>query len=467
MPQPRSLFEKIWDAHAILVSGESETLLYVTRALVQDSSRHAFEDLREAGRKVHRPAQIFASPDHYTPTLNRAQGFADPEYRFMVEGLAKNARDFGFTHFAMDDERQGILHVIAPEQGITLPGIVLCAPDSHTATNGAVGCLAFGIGTSETTHVLASQTLWLRKPKSMRVRVEGPRGFGITAKDVILAIIARTTVAGGVGHVVEYAGSTLRAMSMEERMTVCNMSIEFGARAGTVAPDETTFRYLHGRPFAPKGEAWERALDDWRRLPSDPDARFDREVELDAREIVPMVTWGTTPDTGLPITGRVPDPAREPDPVKRAGMERALKYMALTPGTPLAGLAIDRVFIGSCTNARIEDLRAAAEVARRGKVKVPAWVVPGSGLVKRQAEAEGLDRVFRAAGFEWREPGCSMCTGNIDKIEAGERCASTINRNFEGRMGWGSRAHLVSPTMAAAAALAGVLIDVRTLGDSR
>ncbi|MBI4081111.1 MAG: 3-isopropylmalate dehydratase large subunit [Candidatus Lambdaproteobacteria bacterium] len=467
MPQPRTLFEKIWDDHVILVNEAGETLLYVGRALLHDSANHAFDQLRQEGRPVRRPGQLLASPDHYVPTLGRARGIANPEYRQQVEALEASSRAAGITHFGLLDPRQGILQVVAPEQGMSLPGLVICGGDSHTGTNGALGCLAFGIGTSEVAHVLATQTIWLRKPKSMRVRVEGRRGFGVAAKDVILALIAKVSAAGGVGHVVEYAGSVVRAMSMEERLTVCNMSIEFGARTGTVAPDETTFRYVEGRPFAPKGAQWEKALRDWRALPSDPDARFDREVALEGGEIAPMVTWGTNPETAVPITARVPDPAGEPDPGKRADMERALKYMALQPGTALAGLPIDRVFIGSCTNSRIEDLRAAADVAGRGKARVSAWVVPGSGLVKRQAEAEGLDRVFRAAGFEWREPSCSACTGSIDSIGPGERCASTINRNFEDRMGRGGRVHLVSPAMAAAAALAGALTDVRTLGENR
>jgi len=465
MSAPRTLFEKLWSAHEILVSDSGETLLYIDRLLLHEGSQHAFEDLRAAGRPVKNPGQVFCFTDHYVPTLNRAQGIADPEIRHMVELLQRNAAENGIAQFSMGDARQGILHIVGPEQGITQPGIVLAGADSHTSTHGALGCLAFGVGASESTHVLATQALWLRKPKTMRITVTGRRPFGVSAKDVILAIIARIGAGGAVGHAIEYAGDTIRALSMEERMTVCNMSIEGGGRAGMIAPDDTTFAYVAGRPYAPQGAAWEQALAHWRTLPSDPDAAFDREVTLAAADIAPMVTWGTSPETALPITGRIPDPAAEGDPARRADMEKALHYMGLAPGTPLSEVAVDRVFIGSCTNARIEDLRAAAEVAKGRRAVVPTWVVPGSGLVKAQAEAEGLDAVFRAAGFEWREPGCSLCTAiNGDMLQPGERCASTSNRNFQGRQGRGGRTHLVGPAMAAAAAVTGRLADVRRLG---
>jgi 3-isopropylmalate/(R)-2-methylmalate dehydratase large subunit len=414
---------------------------------------------------VRHPERSVATADHYVPTAPGTAAATDPELRALVDDLARHTAEAGIAHLGMGDPRQGIVHVIGPEQGLTLPGITLVCGDSHTATHGALGALAFGIGSSEVEHVLATQCLWQRKPAVMRVRVDGPRPFGVTAKDVILAVIARIGAAGGTGHAIEYAGSTLAAMSMEERMTVCNMSIEAGARAGMIAPDETTYAYLEGRPHAPRGDLWGRALAFWKTLPSDADAVFDREAGLDARDIAPMVTWGTSPQDALPVTERIPDPAAAGDAVRRASMERALRYMGLTPGTPLVGVPVDRVFIGSCTNSRLEDLRAAAAVARGRRAVVPAMVVPGSGLIKRAAEAEGLDRVFTAAGFEWREPGCSMCVGmNGDLGRAGERCASTSNRNFEGRQGQGVRTHLMSPAMAAAAAVTGRLADVRTLG---
>jgi 3-isopropylmalate/(R)-2-methylmalate dehydratase large subunit len=382
----------------------------------------------------------------------------------MLDALARDTAAAGITHFGVGDARRGIVHVIGPEQGLTQPGIVLVCGDSHTATHGALGALAFGIGSTEVEHVLATQCLWQRKPKVMRITVDGRLGRGVGAKDVILAIIATIGAAGGVGHALEYAGSAIRAMSMDERMTVCNMSIEAGARAGMIAPDDTTFAYLHGRPFAPREASWEAALAYWRTLPSDADARFEREVSLDAAAIAPTVTWGTSPQDALPVTERVPDPAREPDPARRATMERALGYMGLTPGTPLTEVKVDRVFIGSCTNSRLDDLRAAAAVAKGRRAIVPAWVVPGSGLVKEAAEAEGLDRVFRDAGFQWREAGCSMCVGmNGETAGEGVRVASTSNRNFEGRQGKGARTHLVSPAMAAAAAVTGRLADVRSL----
>ena len=412
---------------------------------------------------MRRPDLSFATADHYVLTTPGTPT-ADAERGRMVESLTRHTGEQGVTFFGVGDDRRGIVHVIGPEQGLTLPGILLVCGDSHTATHGAFGCLAFGVGSTEVEHVMLTQTLWQKKPKSMRVTVEGRLGFGVTAKDVILAVIARIGAAGGVGHVIEYAGAVMRAMTMDERMTVCNMSIEAGARAGMVAPDETTFAYLAGRPFAPRGERWARALANWKTLSSDAEARLDREVALDGTEIAPTVTWGTSPQDALPITERVPDPARAADATRRESMERALAYMGLTAGTPLTDIVVDRVFIGSCTNSRLDDLRAAAQVVKGRRAVVPAWIVPGSGLVKRAAEAEGLDQIFRQAGFEWREAGCSMCVGmNGETARAGERVASTSNRNFEGRQGQGARTHLVSPTMAAAAAVTGRLIDVRAL----
>ena len=412
---------------------------------------------------MRRPDLSFATADHYVLTTPGTPT-ADAERGRMVESLTRHTGEQGVTFFGVGDDRRGIVHVIGPEQGLTLPGILLVCGDSHTATHGAFGGLAFGIGSTEVEHVMLTQTLWQKKPKSMRVTVEGRLGFGVTAKDVILAVIARIGAAGGVGHVIEYAGAVMRAMTMDERMTVCNMSIEAGARAGMVAPDETTFAYLAGRPFVPRGERWARALAYWKTLSSDAEATFDREVALDGTEIAPMVTWGTSPQDALPITERVPDPARAADATRRESMERALAYMGLTAGTPLTDIVVDRVFIGSCTNSRLDDLRAAAQVVKGRRAVVPAWIVPGSGLVKRAAEAEGLDQIFRQAGFEWREAGCSMCVGmNGETARAGERVASTSNRNFEGRQGQGARTHLVSPTMAVAAAVTGRLTDVRAL----
>jgi 3-isopropylmalate/(R)-2-methylmalate dehydratase large subunit len=430
------------------------------------TSPQAFEGLRAAGRRVRRPDATLAVADHNVPTTDRSKGIEDPESRTQVETLEANCRDFGIRYFGMNDERQGIVHIIGPEQGLTLPGMTIVCGDSHTATHGAFGALAFGIGTSEVEHVLATQTLVQKRPKAMRIAVEGRLPFGVGAKDMILAVIGRIGTAGGTGHVIEYAGSAVGALSMEGRMTMCNMSIEGGARAGLIAPDATTFAYVKGRPMAPKGAAWDAAVAAWRAFPSDPGAHYDKSIAIDAATIEPQVSWGTSPEDVLPISGRVPDPAREGDDGKRKAIERSLAYMGLEPGTPLAEVAIDRVFIGSCTNGRIEDLRAAAAIAKGRKVAagVGAMVVPGSGLVKRQAEAEGLDRVFRDAGFEWREPGCSMCLAmNADRLEPGERCASTSNRNFEGRQGRGGRTHLMSPAMAAAAAVTGRLTDVRTL----
>jgi 3-isopropylmalate/(R)-2-methylmalate dehydratase large subunit len=461
----RTLQQKIWDAHRIVESEDGQTLLHVARHLVHDGSVHAFEFLRDRGLKVRRPDQVFATPDHGVSTLvHKLDAITDPEQRRVVQILDRNTREAGIVHFALDDPRQGIVHVVGPEQGITQPGIVLVCGDSHTSTHGALGALAFGAGASEITHVLATQTTWQRRPKSMRITVDGHLPTGVTAKDVILAIIARVGANGAAGHVIEYAGSTIRAMSIEQRLTVCNMSIEAGARAGMVAPDETTYAYLKGRPYAPKGAAWDRALAYWKTLPSDGDAKFDAEVALDATQLVPMVTWGNSPEDALPVSGRVPDPAKEKDPERKAYLERTLQYMGLAPGTALTDIAVDQVFIGSCTNARIEDLRAAAQVAKRGKAKVPAMVSPGSTQVKLAAEKEGLDRIFKDAGFEWRESGCSMCVGmNGDLVAPGKRCASTSNRNFVGRQGKGSRTHLVSPAMAAAAALTGRITDVRKL----
>ncbi|HZU88128.1 MAG TPA: 3-isopropylmalate dehydratase large subunit [Stellaceae bacterium] len=468
MAPPRTLFDKIWDSHVVERQDDGTCLLYIDMHLVHEvTSPQAFEGLRLAGRRVRRPDATIAVADHNVPTSERSRGIQNAESRLQVETLERNVREFGVPYFPLDDARQGIVHIIGPEEGLTQPGMTIVCGDSHTATHGAFGALAFGIGTSEVEHVLATQTLIQRPAKNMRITVDGALGAGVTAKDVILAIIAKIGTAGGTGHVVEYAGETIRGLSMEGRMTLCNMTIEAGARAGLVAPDETTFAYLKGRPYAPKGAAWDQALLYWRTLPSDPGARYDREVRLDAREIAPFVTWGTSPQDAVPITGRVPDPDEIADPARRAAVERALSYMGLAPKTPLAGIPVQRVFIGSCTNSRIEDLRVAAAIAKGRRVAegVRALVVPGSGLVKRQAEQEGLDRVFREAGFEWREPGCSMCMSmNDDKAAAGERVASTSNRNFEGRQGKGARTHLLSPAMAAAAAVTGRLADVRELG---
>jgi 3-isopropylmalate/(R)-2-methylmalate dehydratase large subunit len=466
--RPRTLFDKIWESHLAHRQEDGTCLLYVDRHLVHEvTSPQAFEGLRMAGRRVRRPQATLAVADHNVPTTDRSHGITEPESRIQVETLGKNCAEFGVPYFSMADIRQGIVHIIGPEQGMTQPGMVIVCGDSHTATHGAFGALAFGIGTSEVEHVLATQTLIQRPARNMRIAVQGALPFGVTAKDLILAIIGKIGTAGGTGHVIEYAGEAIRALSMEGRMTICNMSIEAGARAGLIAPDETTFTYLRGRPMSPKAGAFERAVAYWKTLPSDPGASYDKEVVLDAARIAPQVTWGTSPQDVLPIDGKVPDPKEVAEESRRGAMERALDYMGLSPGTPLKEVAIDRVFIGSCTNGRIEDLRAAARIAKGRKVaaSVQAMVVPGSGLVKHQAEEEGLDRVFREAGFEWREPGCSMCLAmNADKLEAGERCASTSNRNFEGRQGRGGRTHLMSPAMAAAAAIAGRLFDVRELG---
>jgi 3-isopropylmalate/(R)-2-methylmalate dehydratase large subunit len=467
MAQARTLFDKIWDSHVVDAAADGTTTLYIDRHLVHEvTSPQAFEGLRVAGRKVRRPDATFAVADHNVPTTDRSQGIADPESRLQVETLAENAKDFGVSYFGMDDVRQGVVHIMGPEQGLTLPGMTIVCGDSHTSTHGAFGALAFGIGTSEVEHVLATQTLVQKRAKNMRISVEGDLPPGVTAKDLILAIIGTIGTAGGTGYVIEFAGKAVQALSMEGRMTVCNMTIEGGARAGLIAPDETTFEYLKGRPYAPKGAAFEQAVAYWKTLPSDEGAHYDKEIVLDATKLVPFVTWGTSPEDAAPITASVPNPADVADAGKRAAIERSLAYMGLTAGTPLSDITVDRVFIGSCTNGRIEDLRAAAEVAKGRKVAagVSAMVVPGSGLVKEQAEQEGLDKIFLDAGFEWREPGCSMCLAmNADRLEPGERCASTSNRNFEGRQGRGGRTHLVGPAMAAAAAVTGRLTDVRAL----
>jgi len=467
MAKPRTLFEKIWDAHVVEVQEDGTCLLYIDRHLVHEvTSPQAFEGLRLAGRTVRRPDLTLAVADHNVPTKDRGQRIADDESRIQIETLDKNARDFALPYFGMADIRQGVVHIIGPEQGFTLPGTTIVCGDSHTATHGAFGALAFGIGTSEVEHVLATQTLLQRPAKTMRIQVDGDLAPGITAKDLALYIIGRIGTAGGTGYAVEYTGRAIKALSMEGRMTLCNMTIEAGARSGLVAPDETTFDYVKGRPMAPKGAAFEAAVSYWKTLKSDTGAKYDAEHRFDAAEVVPMVTWGTSPEDVVPITARVPDPKSEKDEAKRKAMERSLAYMGLTAGTPLEDVAIDRVFIGSCTNGRIEDLRAAAAIAKGRKVakSVNALVVPGSGLVKEQAEAEGLDQIFLDAGFEWREAGCSMCLAmNADRLAPKERCASTSNRNFEGRQGREGRTHLVSPAMAAAAAIAGHLTDVRKL----
>ena len=468
MANPRTLFDKIWDAHLVKEVEDGTAIIYIDRHLVHEvTSPQAFEGLRMAGRKVRSPERTLAVPDHNVPTTaDRLTVIEDEEGRLQLETLKKNVADFGVPYIPIEDIRQGIVHIIGPEQGLTQPGMTVVCGDSHTATHGAFGALAFGIGTSEVEHVLATQTLPMKRPANMRVTVEGALKNGVTAKDLILAIIGKIGTAGGTGHVIEYAGQAVRDLSMESRMTVCNMSIEAGARAGLIAPDETTFEYVKGRPMAPKGGQWEQGVAYWQSLPSDDGATYDKEVTINASDIVPQVTWGTSPEDVAPINGKVPDPAHAKDEAKKVAMERALDYMGLTPGMAIEEIRVDRVFIGSCTNARIEDLRSAAAITKDRKVAdgVVALVVPGSGLVKQQAEEEGLDKIFLDAGWEWREPGCSMCLGmNPDKVGAGERCASTSNRNFEGRQGTGARTHLVSPAMAAAAAVTGHLTDVRAL----
>ncbi|MDA8049874.1 MAG: 3-isopropylmalate dehydratase large subunit [Rhodospirillales bacterium] len=462
---PRTLFDKIWDSHVVERMPDGTCLLYIDRHLVHEvTSPQAFEGLSLAGRAVRRPDATIAVADHNIPTTNRRSGIAEEDSRLQVETLEKNVAAFGVPYIPVLDDRQGIVHIIGPELGLSLPGMTIVCGDSHTSTHGALGALAFGIGTSEVEHVLATETLPQRPAKNMRVEVNGRLPAGCSAKDIILAIIGRIGTAGGTGHVIEYAGETIRALDMAGRMTVCNMSIEAGARAGLVAPDETTFSYVAGRPFAPKAEALDRAIAYWRSLPSDPGAAFDQTVSLDVSDLVPMLTWGTSPETVVPITGRVPDPDQFTDPARRASAQRMLEYMDLTPGTKMTDIPVDVVFIGSCTNSRIEDIREAARIARGRKVApgVRALVVPGSGLIKKEAEAEGLDTMLKAAGFEWREAGCSMCLGmNPDKVPRGKRSASTSNRNFEGRQGPGARTHLLSPAMAAAAAIAGRFADVR------
>jgi 3-isopropylmalate/(R)-2-methylmalate dehydratase large subunit len=462
----KTLYDKLWDAHVVRQNEDGTCLLYIDRHLVHEvTSPQAFEGLRLAGRKPWRVSANLATADHNVPTTGRSKGIADPVSRLQVETLDQNCHEFGITEFGMRDARQGIVHVIGPEQGATLPGMTVVCGDSHTSTHGAFGALAFGIGTSEVEHVLATQCLIQKKSKNMRVRVDGEIPPGVTAKDIVLAIIGRIGTAGGTGYAIEFAGTAIAQLSVEGRMTVCNMAIEAGARAGMIAADEKTIDYFRGRPYAPKGELWERAAQAWRDLKSDAGAKFDREVELNAADIRPQVTWGTSPEMVVAVDGLVPDPDKESDGVKRGGMQQALKYMDLKSGTPIRAIRLDKIFIGSCTNSRIEDLRAAAGVVKgkkvAGNIKL-AMVVPGSGLVKAQAEQEGLDAIFRDAGFEWREPGCSMCLAmNADRLEPGERCASTSNRNFEGRQGTGGRTHLVSPAMAAAAAIAGHFVDVR------
>ncbi len=464
----QTLYDKLWQSHVVHTEPDGTTLLYIDRHLLHEvTSPQAFEGLRMAGRQPWSLAANLAVADHNVPTTNRSEGIADPISLLQVNTLDRNCDYFGITEFKMNDVRQGIVHVIGPEQGATLPGMTVVCGDSHTSTHGAFGALAHGIGTSEVEHVLATQCLLQKKSRTMLVKVEGMLGKGVTAKDMALAIIGKIGTAGGNGYAIEFGGSAIRALSMEGRMTLCNMAIEAGARAGMVAVDDTTINYVKGRPYAPKGDQWDKAVINWRTLVSDPGAEFDSVVELDATKIKPHVTWGTSPEMVVTIDDRVPDPAKEADLVKRGGMERALVYMGLQANTPMREIKIDKVFIGSCTNSRIEDLRAAAAVAKGKKVATNvklAMVVPGSGLVKQQAEKEGLDKVFIEAGFEWRDPGCSMCLAmNADKLEPGERCASTSNRNFEGRQGPGGRTHLVSPSMAAAAAIAGHFVDVRQL----
>ncbi|PZP86052.1 MAG: 3-isopropylmalate dehydratase large subunit [Azospirillum brasilense] len=466
--KPRTLFDKIFDAHLVHEAEDGTCLLYIDRHLVHEvTSPQAFEGLRAAGRPVHSPAQTLAVADHNVPTTSdRLQGIKDETSRIQVETLEANCAEFGVQYFRMDDKRQGVVHIVGPEEGFTLPGTTIVCGDSHTSTHGAFGALAFGIGTSEVEHVLATQTLIQKRAKNMRVTVNGTMGPGVTAKDIVLAIIGKLGTAGGTGYVIEYAGEVIRDLSIEGRMTVCNMSIEAGARAGLIAPDAKTFEYFRGRPMAPQGDAYEAAVTYWKTLHTDADAHFDAEITLDASDIVPQVTWGTSPQDVLPITASVPAPEDFPE-AQRETIARSLDYMGLTPGTPLSQIPVDKIFIGSCTNGRIEDLREVAKVVEGRKVAANvklAMVVPGSGLVKEQAETEGLDKIFTAAGFEWREAGCSMCLAmNNDRLSPGERCASTSNRNFEGRQGRGGRTHLMSPAMAAAAAITGTLTDVRKL----
>ncbi|SER21388.1 3-isopropylmalate dehydratase, large subunit [Faunimonas pinastri] len=465
MSAPKTLYDKIWNDHLVEQQPDGTCLLYIDRHLVHEvTSPQAFEGLRLNGRKVHAPSKTLAVVDHNVPTTDRRFGIEDPESALQIETLAQNAADFGVEYYSELDRRQGIVHIVGPEQGFTLPGMTIVCGDSHTSTHGAFGALAHGIGTSEVEHVLATQTLIQKKAKNMRVNVDGKLPAGVTAKDIILAIIGQIGTAGGTGHVIEFAGEAIRGLSMEGRMTVCNMTIEGGARAGMIAPDDTTFEYIYGRPRAPQGRAWDMALDYWRTLPTDEGAFFDSEIRLDAADLPPIVTWGSSPEDVVSISGVVPDPDQIPDENKRISKWRALKYMGLTPGTRMTDVKLDRIFIGSCTNGRIEDLREVAKVVegRSVNANLSAMIVPGSGVVKEQAEAEGLDKIFKAAGFDWREPGCSMCLAmNADKLAPEERCASTSNRNFEGRQGFKGRTHLVSPAMAAAAAIAGHFVDIR------
>ena len=461
----KTLYDKIWDDHLVYTQDDGTSLLYVDRHLVHEvTSPQAFEGLRNSNRKVRQPNLTLAVADHNVPTSDRSKGISDEESKLQVETLEKNCDEFGIKLFGMNDKRQGIVHIIGPEQGFTQPGSIIVCGDSHTATHGAFGSLAFGIGTSEVEHVLATQTLVQKKSKNFRIKVDGKLSIGVTSKDVILQIIGKIGTAGGTGYVIEYAGSLISSLSVEQRMTICNMTIEGGARAGLIEPDEKIFNYLNGRPMSPKKENWDKALDYWSKLKSDGDADFDKEVTLDGKDILPMVTWGTSPQDVISIDGRIPNPENEADEDRKNSIERSLKYMGLKPGTAIKDVKIDKVFIGSCTNGRIEDLRDAAKIVKNKKVAqhVYAMVVPGSGLVKQQAEQEGLDKVFKDSGFDWREPGCSMCLAmNADKLKPEERCASTSNRNFEGRQGRGGRTHLVSPGMAAAAAISGSLDDVR------
>ncbi len=468
---PKTLFDKIWDAHLVDVQDDGTCLIYIDRHMVHEvTSPQAFEGLRDAGRRVHRPDATLAVADHNVPTTDRSAGIANVESRVQVETLEQNVADFDVPYFKMDDIRQGIVHIVGPEQGFTLPGTTIVCGDSHTATHGAFGALAFGIGTSEVEHVLATQTLLQKPAKNMLVKVTGTLPDHCSAKDIVLAIIGKIGTAGGTGYVIEYAGEAIEALSMEGRMTVCNMTIEGGARAGLIAPDEKTFAYLQGRPMTPKGAAWEQAVAYWKTLKADEGAEYDQVIELDVTNMAPQITWGTSPENVLSIEDAVPNPVDEPNAEKKAAIERAIGYMDFTPGQAIEGVTINTVFIGSCTNGRIEDFREAAAIAKGHKVAdgVRALVVPGSGLVKEQAEEEGLDKIFIEAGFEWREPGCSMCLAmNDDRLAPGDRCASTSNRNFEGRQGKGGRTHLVSPAMAAAAAIKGCLTDVRKLADVR
>jgi 3-isopropylmalate/(R)-2-methylmalate dehydratase large subunit len=460
----QTLFDKIWNRH-VVTERHGQTLLYIDRHLLHDGSFFAFNELRKKGLTIRRPDQTFATPDHYTPTHTASlEDLADPRAREIASSIKSNCEEFGVTVFPWGDKRQGIAHVVGPEQGITLPGLTMVCGDSHTSTHGALGCIAFGIGASQVAHVMATQTLWQMKPKTMRINISGKLGFGVTAKDVIIAIIRQISAAGGTGYAIEYAGDAIRDMSMEGRLTLCNMTIEAGSRVGMVAPDDKTIDYVKGRPFAPQDEKWDQALAFWQTLPSDADARFDTEIDVNGAAIAPMVTWGNSPQDAVQVTERLPDPDAESDADRKTAMVAAYDYMGLKPGTPVEEIPVDRVFIGACTNARIEDLRAAAAVAKGRKAAIPTMVVPGSGLVKAQAEAEGLDKVFEEAGFEWRLQGCSMCVGmNGDTLKPGERSASTSNRNFRGRQGPGSRTHLVSPAMAAAAAVTGHFTDVRKM----